>query len=207
MLGRQVDFKDLESVDLEYYNSLVWMLENSIEGVLELTFSVESEEFGVTNVIDLKPNGRNIPVTDHNKKEYVKLVTEHRLTKSIEKQIQSFLEGFHEIIPKDLIKIFSENELELLISGLPDIDVDAWKNQTDYHGFTPSDPIVLWFWRVLRSFDSTQKASFLQFVTGSSRVPLEGFGSLQGSQGTQRFNIHKAYGDEDRLPAAHTCCE
>ncbi|TIC61802.1 hypothetical protein E3Q03_02533 [Wallemia mellicola] len=205
MLGRQVDFKDLESVDLSYYNSLVWMLENSIEGVLEPTFSVDNEEFGVVNVIDLIPNGRNIMVTDANKKEYVKLNTEFRLTKAIEKQIQCFLEGFHEIIPKDLAKIFSESELELLISGLPDIDVDEWKNQTDYHGFTPSDPIVNWFWRVLRSFDSTQKASFLQFVTGSSRVPLEGFGSLQGSQGTQRFNIHKAYGEEDKLPTAHTC--
>jgi E3 ubiquitin-protein ligase HUWE1 len=45
----------------------------------------------------------------------------------------------------------------------------------------------------------------LSFATGTSRVPLGGFNDLQGVQGTQRFSIHRAYGDPDRLPQAHTC--
>jgi E3 ubiquitin-protein ligase HUWE1 len=102
-----------------------------------------------------------------------------------------------------LIRIFSEQELELLISGLPDIDVNAWKNNTELHGYSASDAVIQWWWRAVRSFDQTEKAKLLQFITGTSKVPLEGFAHLQGVQGTQRFNIHKAYG-ADRLPAAHT---
>ena len=126
------------------------------------------------------------------------------MTNSIRSHIDSFLAGFHEIIPPSLIKLFSERELELLISGLPDIDVDEWKNNTDLRGYKSSDPMIQWWWRAVRSFDQTEKAKLLQFITGTSKVPLEGFAHLQGVNGTQRFNIHRAYG-EDRLPAAHTC--
>ncbi|PKI84380.1 HECT-type E3 ubiquitin transferase [Malassezia vespertilionis] len=204
ILGRPVDYKDLEAIDPEYYNSVEWMLANDITDVLELSFTVDDEEFGETKVIELKPNGANIPVTEENKQEYVRLVTEQRLSKSIQSQIDAFLQGFKEIIPTELIQIFSEQELELLISGLPDIDVDAWKNNTELQGYSSSDPMVQWWWRAVRSFDQTQRAKLLQFITGTSKVPLEGFSQLQGVQGTQRFNIHKAYG-ENRLPAAHTC--
>lgn len=71
---------------------------------------------------ELKPGGRNIRVTERNKHEYVDLVVEHRLTTAIRPQINAFLEGFNELIPRDLISIFNDKELELLISGLPDID-------------------------------------------------------------------------------------
>ncbi|KAJ1022812.1 hypothetical protein NDA18_005145 [Ustilago nuda] len=204
ILGKPVDYRDLESIDPEYFKSLEWMLNNDITDILDLTFTVDDEEFGETKVIDLKPNGTNIAVTELNKQEYLRLVTEQRLTKSIRSQIDAFLDGFNEIIPADLIRIFSEQELELLISGLPDIDVDAWKNNTELHGYSSGDAVIQWWWRAVRSFDQTEKAKLLQFITGTSKVPLEGFAHLQGVQGTQRFNIHKAYG-ADRLPAAHTC--
>ena len=204
ILGKPVDYRDLESIDPEYFKSLEWMLNNDITDILDLTFSVDDEEFGETKVIELKPNGTTIAVTEANKQEYVRLVTEQRLTKSIKSQIDAFLGGFNEIIPADLIRIFSEQELELLISGLPDIDVDAWKNNTELHGYSSGDAVIQWWWRAVRSFDQTEKAKLLQFITGTSKVPLEGFAHLQGVQGTQRFNIHKAYG-ADRLPAAHTC--
>lgn len=87
ILGRAVDYKDLESVDPEYFKSLEWMLQNDITDVLDLTFSVDADDFGETKVIDLKPDGRTIPVTEANKLEYVKLVTEQRLTNSIQKQV------------------------------------------------------------------------------------------------------------------------
>lgn len=118
-------------------------------------------------------------------------------------QIDAFLDGFHDIIPPALIRIFSEKELELLISGLPDIDVDEWRNNTELHGYSQSDSVISWFWRAVRSFDQETRAKLLQFVTGTSKVPLEGFAHLQGVSGDQRMNIHRAFG-EDRLPSAHT---
>lgn len=205
ILGKAVDYRDIEAVDPEYYKSLEWMLHNDITDIIDLTFSVEAEDYGQKKIIDLKPDGRNIPVTEENKQEYVKLITESKLTTAIKDQISSFLAGFHDIIPPQLIRIFTEKEMELLISGLPDIDIDDWKNHTEYQNYTQSSPQVQWFWRAIRSFDQEERAKVIQFVTGTSKVPLEGFGHLQGVNGTQRFQIHKDFSSTDRLPSAHTC--
>ncbi|KAH9839447.1 uncharacterized protein C8Q71DRAFT_905985 [Rhodofomes roseus] len=204
LLAKPVDYKDVEWVDPEYYNSLCWILDND-PSALELTFSVEADEFGVMKIVDLKENGRSIPVTQENKREFVQLSAQYRLYSSIKDQIEALVAGFYEIIPKDLVSIFNEQELELLISGTPDIDVDEWRAATEYNGYTSSDPVIVWWWRALKSFNREERAKVLSFATGTSRVPLGGFTELQGVQGVQRFSIHRAYGDADRLPQAHTC--
>ena len=71
---------------------------------------------------ELKPGGRNIRVTEETKHEYVDLVADHILTSAIRPQINAFLEGLNELIPRELVSIFNDKELELLISGLPEID-------------------------------------------------------------------------------------
>ncbi|KAI1754687.1 hypothetical protein F4782DRAFT_455831 [Xylaria castorea] len=205
ILGKPVSVKDMESFDPEYYKSLSWMLTNDITDIITETFSVEDDEFGVTKVSDLCENGRNIPVTEENKHDYVRLVVEHKLLSSVKDQMENFLKGFHDIIPAELISIFNEQELELLISGLPDVDIDDWKSNTEYHNYTPSSPQIQWFWRALRSFDKEEVAKLLQFVTGTSKVPLNGFKELEGMNGINRFNIHRDYGNKDRLPSSHTC--
>ncbi|TGJ80149.1 hypothetical protein E0Z10_g8616 [Xylaria hypoxylon] len=205
ILGKPVSVKDMESFDPEYYKSLSWMLTNDITDIITETFSVEDDEFGVTKVSDLCENGRNIPVTEENKHDYVRLVVEHKLLSSVKEQMEHFLKGFHDIIPAELISIFNEQELELLISGLPDVDIDDWKSNTEYHNYTPSSPQIQWFWRALRSFDKEEVAKLLQFVTGTSKVPLNGFKELEGMNGINRFNIHRDYGNKDRLPSSHTC--
>ncbi|GAA5889291.1 hypothetical protein JCM6882_000697 [Rhodosporidiobolus microsporus] len=204
MLGKPVDHRDLESIDPEYYKSLVWMLENDITDIIDLTFSVEREEFGRVDIVDLIPNGRNIPVTNENKHDYVRRIADRRLSIEIKDQMKALLQGLYEIVPKDLLQIFSERELELLISGLPEVDPDEWRSNTDLVGYSSSDPVVGYFWRAVRSFSHEERAKLLQFVTGSSRVPLEGFKSLQGMNGVTKFSIHKA-GGQNSLPTAHTC--
>ncbi|KAF8525043.1 hypothetical protein BU17DRAFT_41797 [Hysterangium stoloniferum] len=204
LLGKLVDHRDVEWVDPEYYNSLVWILEND-PTPLDLTFSTEADEFGVTRLVELKDNGATTSVTQDNKREFVQLSAQYRLTKSIKEQIDALLGGFYDIIPKDLIAIFNEQEVELLISGTPDIDIDEWRAATEYNGYTSSDPVIVWWWRALKSFNRDERAKVLSFATGTARVPLGGFVELQGVQGVQRFSIHKAYGESDRLPQAHTC--
>ena len=93
ILGKTVSIKDMETLDLEYYKSLLWMLENDITEIITETFSVETDDWGVTEVVDLKENGRNIPVTEENKHEYVQLVIEYRLTGSVQEQLGQFLKG------------------------------------------------------------------------------------------------------------------
>jgi E3 ubiquitin-protein ligase HUWE1 len=92
-----------------------------------------------------------------------------------------------------------------LISGLPEIDVDDWKSNTEYHNYSASSPQIQWFWRAVRSYDKEERAKLLQFVTGTSKVPLNGFRELEGMNGFSRFNIHRDYGNKERLPSSHTC--
>ena len=83
--------------------------------------------------------------------------------------------------------------------------MDDWKVNTEYHNYSASSPQIQWFWRAVRSFDKEERAKLLQFVTGTSKVPLNGFKELEGMNGINRFNIHRDYGDKDRLPSSHTC--
>ncbi|KAF9762286.1 E3 ubiquitin-protein ligase ptr1 [Nosema granulosis] len=198
ILGKKCDLADLEAIDRQFYNSLVWIKNNPTENV-SLTFSIGQPP------VDLKPNGRNIPVTDENKQEYIDLIVEYKLFKDIEEQLKAIKQGMFEMIPPDLLSIFNENEFELLISGIPTISVDDWKNNTAYSGYTMESLNIIWFWKAVTSFTPEERAKLLQFCTGSSRVPFEGFSHLQGSTGIQKFSIHKSLYQEGRLPSAHTC--
>ncbi|WOL17494.1 E3 ubiquitin-protein ligase [Canna indica] len=212
ILGVKVTYHDIEAVDPDYYKNLKWMLENDVSDIPDLTFSMDADEekhilYEKNQVTDyeLIPGGRNIRVTEETKHEYVDLVAEHILTTAIRPQISSFLEGFNELVPKELVSIFNDKELELLLSGLPEIDIDDLQANTEYTGYSAASSVIQWFWEVVKLFNKEDMARLLQFVTGTSKVPLEGFKALQGISGPQRFQIHKAYGAPERLPSAHTC--
>ena len=78
---------------------------------------------GESVTIDLKPGGADIAVTEENKKEYVDLMVEYYISKRVKDQFIAFISGFNELIPQDLITLFDEHELELLIGGMSEIDV------------------------------------------------------------------------------------
>ncbi|XP_059562181.1 E3 ubiquitin-protein ligase NEDD4-like isoform X3 [Myotis daubentonii] len=204
MLGKQITLNDMESVDSEYYNSLKWILEND-PTELDLMFCIDEENFGQTYQVDLKPNGSEIMVTNENKREYIDLVIQWRFVNRVQKQMNAFLEGFTELLPIDLIKIFDENELELLMCGLGDVDVNDWRQHTIYkNGYCPNHPVIQWFWKAVLLMDAEKRIRLLQFVTGTSRVPMNGFAELYGSNGPQLFTIEQ-WGSPDKLPRAHTC--
>ncbi|XP_055415341.1 E3 ubiquitin-protein ligase NEDD4-like isoform X3 [Bubalus kerabau] len=204
MLGKQITLNDMESVDSEYYNSLKWILEND-PTELDLMFCIDEENFGQTYQVDLKPNGSEIMVTNENKREYIDLVIQWRFVNRVQKQMNAFLEGFTELLPIDLIKIFDENELELLMCGLGDVDVNDWRQHSIYkNGYCPNHPVIQWFWKAVLLMDAERRIRLLQFVTGTSRVPMNGFAELYGSNGPQLFTIEQ-WGSPEKLPRAHTC--
>ncbi|XP_026142780.1 E3 ubiquitin-protein ligase NEDD4 isoform X1 [Carassius auratus] len=204
MLQKPITLQDMESVDSEYFNSLRWILENDPTD-LDLRFTIDEELFGQTHQHELKPGGADIVIDDHNKKEYIHLVMQWRFVDRIQRQMTAFKEGFYELIPQDLIKIFDENELELLMCGLGDVDVNDWRENTKYkNGYNPNHPVIIWFWKTVLLMDAEKRIRLLQFVTGTSRVPMNGFAELYGSNGPQLFTIEQ-WGTRDKLPRAHTC--
>ena len=152
---------------------------------------------------------------------FYSLITEWRIQKRVEEQFSAFVAGFNELIPPELVNVFDERELELLIGGIADIDVEDWKKHTDYRGYTEQDEVIRNFWTVcshysrildiitdliqqcIRSWDAEQKSRLLQFATGTSRIPVNGFKDLQGSDGPRRFTIEKS-GSDKALPKSHT---
>ncbi|XP_028411052.1 E3 ubiquitin-protein ligase HACE1-like [Dendronephthya gigantea] len=207
ILGIPVSYQDVSSIDPEYAKNLQWILDNDISDLgFDLTFAVETDVFGTMREIDLKPEGNRLMVTEENKHEYVQLVADLKLTRAIRRQICSFLDGFHEFIPHSLVSLFDEYELELLMSGLPEVDMDDWEKNTTYaNGYDAECPVIVWFWKVLRSLPKTDVVLLLQFATGSSRVPLGGFSHLSGTSGPHQFCISRVEFQPNLLPSASTC--
>ena len=176
------------------------------------SFVVERDRFGKLVHKELKQNGQNEVVTNDNKEEYVRQVvssTHQFLPRSLtlslspaqtvcavqvqrwhREQFLALQKGFHELIPAQLLREFDERELELLISGLGKVDVVDWRNNTRLKNCTPDTSAIRWFWQAVESYDDEKRARLLQFVTGSSRVPLDGFKALQGGSSPTHTHSH-----------------
>ncbi|XP_064393564.1 NEDD4-like E3 ubiquitin-protein ligase WWP2 [Halichondria panicea] len=205
MLGKKLTIQDLESVDPEFYNSLIWIKENDIEECgMEMFFSVDFEELGVVKSHELKVGGEEILVTEENKEEYVELVLQWRLKRGVEEQTKSFLDGFNEVVPLHWLQFFDERELELMLCGMQELNVSEWERNTIYRNYTRNSKQIQWFWQCLREFDNEKKVRLLQFVTGTCRLPVGGFSELMGSNGPQKFCIERV-GKDTWLPRSHTC--
>lgn len=135
------------------------------------------------------------------------------MSKRVESQTAAFKVGFSEFIPPDLISVFDPQELELLLGGIATLDLVDWKAHTEYRNVKVNDPIIAWFWEIVQEWEEEKRARLVQFVTGTSRVPVGGFRDLQGSDGPRRFTIEKLCntgivskgGDREMLPKSHTC--
>lgn len=199
LLGLPATMDDLADIDPVYHASLKWMLNNSINGVIDEGFCVMADHFGERKTIDLIPGGRDIDVTDENKKEYVQAVLNWHLGGSMKEQLEQLKRGFYEIVPVNEVSEFTASELMLLLNGKQDIDVDQMASLSKYTGgYDKMSPAIQFFWVALKSFSKEERGQLLQFATGTSRAPLDGFDPA--------FTITKAEGaGEDTLPTSHTC--
>jgi len=133
------------------------------------------------------------------------------------------------VIPPDMIEVFDYAELEFLLCGTQDIDVNDWKRHTEYSGAFrrggrgsnalsgKQHPVVAWFWSVVEdSLTPQERAKLFQFATGGGRVPAQGFKALQRNDGKYcAFMLEpldpplvqpaNARGKLLQLPVSHTC--
>jgi len=208
LMGWPVTFRDLEHVDDQVYRNLTELLNIDDVKELYLEFVVTEDKLGVTDTVDLIPGGSEIAVDNRNLPEYLDAQLKYRTMHRIQLQLAELLKGFYDVVPEPLLSVFDFQEVELLLHGLPNIDMDDWTKNTEYTGeFTrnPNHQVVRWFWELVTGFEQEQKAKLLQFVTGTSGVPIQGFAYLQGNDGNIRmFTLH---GDKNVkvFPRAHTC--
>lgn len=207
LLRKSITLEDIEFVDPDLHRSLCWILDNDITGVIDTTFLVQHNAFGQLQEHELKENGRNLAVTEENKMEYVSLYVNYRCRRGIESQFEALQRGFYELISPSLVENFDEHELELLIGGLSKIDIEDWRLYTKLKNCSVDTPLVRWFWDIVKSYGEDKRARLLQFVTGSPRVPIQGFKALQGVNSELRlFTIHLIRNAcTDNLPKSHTC--
>ncbi|XP_029447467.1 NEDD4-like E3 ubiquitin-protein ligase WWP1 isoform X3 [Rhinatrema bivittatum] len=205
MLSKKLTIKDLESIDPEFYNSLIWIRDNNIEECgLEMYFAVDMEILGKVTSHDLKLEGSNILVTEENKEEYIGLMAEWRFSRGVEEQTKAFLDGFNEVVPLQWLQYFDEKELEVMLCGMQEVDLSDWQRNTVYRHYTRNSKQMIWFWQFVKEMDNEVRLRLMQFVTGTCRLPVGGFAELMGSNGPQKFCIEKV-GKETWLPRSHTC--
>uniref|UniRef100_A0A3P8SXM4 HECT-type E3 ubiquitin transferase n=1 Tax=Amphiprion percula TaxID=161767 RepID=A0A3P8SXM4_AMPPE len=205
LLRLPTDLSDLEYLDEEFHQSLQWMKDNDITDILDLTFTVNEEVFGQVTERELKSGGSNLQVTEKNKKDYIERMAKWRVERGVVQQTEALVRGFYEVVDSRLVSVFDARELELVIAGTVEIDLGDWRSNTEYRGGYHDGHIVMrWFWAAVERFNNEQRLRLLQFVTGTSSVPYEGFAALRGSNGLRRFCIEK-WGKVTSLPRAHTC--
>jgi hypothetical protein len=195
MLGWPITFEDLQLQDEEYYQSLKQFTKMSEEEIsaLCLDFTLAEETLGVRRDVELVEGGKDLEVTKENLPQYLQAILKYRTLDRTKPQITELLLGFFDVIPEPALTVFDPNELELILCGLPTIDIDDWESNTNYSGnCNEEDDVVRWFWQIIRDeFDQEMRARLLQFVTGTSGVPSRGFSVLQGNDGNiKKFAIH-----------------
>eukprot|EP01125_Pyxidicula_operculata_P016325 TRINITY_DN5602_c0_g1_i1.p1 TRINITY_DN5602_c0_g1~~TRINITY_DN5602_c0_g1_i1.p1 ORF type:complete len:463 (+),score=94.32 TRINITY_DN5602_c0_g1_i1:25-1413(+) len=204
LLNQQVELTDLEYIDEDLYKSM-YKIETSDVTDWELDFTlVEESDDGKEKVlVELKPGGAQIPLTNKNKKEYLQLILDYYFNSTTE-QFSMIKKGLNMIVPDDLLSEFSPEELQEIICGNSDIDVNDLKQNTVYgDGLSASSPQILTFWECMVDLNQDQLKKFLLFTTGSEKVPVGGFAQLYGSRGPQKFTITQKM--TAGLPTAHSC--
>ncbi|KAK2955555.1 hypothetical protein BLNAU_9411 [Blattamonas nauphoetae] len=206
ILRQPLSLLDLTGCEPSLLSSLTYMLQMDDFESVGMTFQIEEETETGLHPVDLIPNGADVPVTNENAEQFIQLWAEHKMTTSIAWQLEAFTSGLSSIAPINLLTIFDSFELEMLMCGMPNIDTVDLKAHVTYRDYTATSQPIIWFWEIVDEMTQEQLAHLVQFITGSSGVPIGGFKNLMTGKGAQRLiEIARVYQDDARLPSAHTC--
>ncbi|ETO23737.1 HECT domain and RCC1-like domain-containing protein, partial [Reticulomyxa filosa] len=209
LVGISCGRKDLYEIDTALCKGLeeIWNYptekKNLFENEIKETFMTTLSDM---TLVELKPNGSQIPVNFENRREYVSLVYQVRLNEHMP-HIECIRRGIHKIVPIHVLSLFTWQELERLICGVPDVNIDLLRRHTIYDkDIDPDSDYIKWFWEILHSLSPENKRKFVRFTWAQERLPNddEEFARLR-----LRFLIKpvmKSGTNVDQLlPKAHTC--
>ena len=209
LISKSNQFDDLKSLDPQLYSNLLSVKYYDGDVLdLGLTMTTAVDSFGVSQEVELVPNGANVPVTSSNRPIYIMHLVNYLLNLRTYEQTKAFVKGLQSVFPDNWLSYFLPDEVELLISGgINDIDIDDLRANTVYNHYEPESnaehaTYLNSFWDHLKSLSTEQKEKLLVFCTGTNRPPLLGFKYM-----TPHFCISKMAvdGAEIRYPTSSTC--
>ena len=203
LTGDVPDRTDLNALDeycIKYIDDILNINKKGIDEktfgqIIDITFTTRLSD---GSEVDLIPNGKCKKVTFENRIEYTELVEKVRLEEGLP-QIKAIASGVFKIVPSNLLRLYSWNELEDKICGKPSFSVEALKKITRYGGCSEKEPFVQYFWQALEEFTDKERSAYLRFVWGRSRMPS------YTEKYSHEIHLMRASDPDNRLPVAHTC--
>lgn len=193
--NRPITLDDIKYYDLDLYQQLKLINDTQVglnPQLAQTRFTYIEKDFNnIIKEYELIPGGRNIYLNDNNKYSFIDKFIQAKVYKPYEEQIRHCQKGLKSIFKTSIEGIFSLEELKFLISGLDYIDFNDWKENTIYKGcYNANHPVIKLFWQKIESMNKLDIYKFLEFVTGSGSIPIDGFGCLKGVGGKiQKFTI------------------
>lgn len=199
-----VDIRDLRATDLCTVQILEILRNLEANGLTPENFSFAYDiKFNTKDTsgrdIELIENGNNIPVTFENAKEYAELVEKFRLNENA-KAYENIRKGISAVIPLDYINLFSWRQVQTLVCGAPNIDVEILKANTDYESCSLNDSHITLFWDVVNEMSQKERSLLIKFIWGRSRLPS---GRDWRHMKIARYNPSGPV--NNYMPISHTC--
>lgn len=159
------------------------------------------------SAIELLPNGSQISVSIDKVEEYLNKVIDMTLGTGVQRQINAFRTGFTQVFPYSALSAFTPDELVMLFGRVE----EDWSLETLMdsikadHGFNMDSKSIKNLLQTMSELDHTARREFLQFTTGSPKLPIGGFKSLTPMFTVVRKPSEPPYTSDDYLPSVMTC--
>uniref|UniRef100_A0A4W3IY26 Probable E3 ubiquitin-protein ligase HERC3 n=1 Tax=Callorhinchus milii TaxID=7868 RepID=A0A4W3IY26_CALMI len=195
------DLKELSKTEGRNLDDLLHDESSNVEEVYGQYFVICKEtddHFKIQH--ELIPNGQNIPVEKHNRKQFVDAYVDYIFNTSVEKHFKAFAEGFRSSFPKPILDVFLPEELMAVVHGNTKYEWELLEQQASYTGYTKSDQYIVDFWTMFHQLPKKKKKNFLAFLTGCDRIPVGGMGTLKIV-----INELRIFNPDLYYPIGHTC--
>jgi len=205
LVMEEVTIQDLKATDECCFQMLEILRNLDANGITPDNFSDTFEGETMTtkdsagNSVPVVEGGELIPLTYERAEEFANLVEKLRLNEN-EEAFKQMRRGMSAVIPINLLNLFSWKQVETMVCGAADVNVEILMKNTEYDSVDRNAPHVAMFWEVLAEFTPKERSLFLRFVWGRSRLPA----------GTEfrKFKLaamHPGGNPDNYLPVAHTC--
>jgi len=214
LTGLPVGWKELHEIDsfttlslrqIEILSKEEWESSADVwsEVILSKLPPSKITKLGIVTTSDAAAADESIVIPYELRLQCVEYIVEESLKKG-SKYLEEFTKGLADVLPVEAFTIFTPTELETLICGEPEIDVELLKRATVYEDVDENAPHVGYFWEALKEMTQEQLAKFINFVCARSRLPSS------VDKFPMNFKIQPATsvkeGDDDTaLPKSQTC--